>query len=427
MAYTYAWDFGDGTTSTVPNPVHTFPSVNTYTVKLVVTDNGSQMAMSSHDVDLSLCCQPPTITCPADVTISCGASTNPTATGTPTATNGCGTNTLTNSDQTVGAAPCARTITRTWTVTDESSNSDICTQTISILPAPPADFTSRPPDITISCGSAPSPTSINYDNSPTGSCSIDGSTLGVITGSHDQCGGSYTETWTLVDPCGRPNVVYSRKITVSPAPAPVFSSLPVDISLDCSLAPPSTSSLSYSNNQSAPCLISGAITSSIAPGITGPCGTFIETWSGTDACGNALFHQRTIRIVDNTLPTIIPPANITIQCYSDLPACSPDNATASDNCGVPVVTCSDGSLSGTECAGSVIRTFKATDACGNSSIATQTIIINDKTNPVITCPPAAFLTVPPVMRELLQLLTIVQPAMRSPSPRPIIPPWTIVD
>ena len=390
MAYTYAWDFGDGTTSTVPNPVHTFPSVNTYTVKLVVTDNGSQMAMSSHDVDLSLCCQPPTITCPADVTISCGASTNPTATGTATATNGCGTNTLTNSDQTVGAAPCARTITRTWTVTDESSNSDICTQTISILPAPPADFTSRPPDITISCGSAPSPTSINYDNSPTGSCSIDGSTLGVITGSHDQCGGSYTETWTLVDPCGRPNVVYSRKITVSPAPAPVFSSLPVDISLDCSLAPPSTSSLSYSNNQSAPCLISGAITSSIAPGITGPCGTFIETWSGTDACGNALFHQRTIRIVDNTLPTIIPPANITIQCYSDLPACSPDNATASDNCGVPVVTCSDGSLSGTECAGSVIRTFKATDACGNSSIATQTIIINDKTNPVITCPPAAF-------------------------------------
>ncbi|UJP64437.1 PKD domain-containing protein [Mongoliitalea daihaiensis] len=36
--YTYLWDFGDGTTSTEANPVHTFPAVSTYTVSLRVTD-----------------------------------------------------------------------------------------------------------------------------------------------------------------------------------------------------------------------------------------------------------------------------------------------------------------------------------------------------------------------------------------------------
>ena len=35
----YLWDFGDGVTSTEENPVHTFPSVGDFSVKLTVTDN----------------------------------------------------------------------------------------------------------------------------------------------------------------------------------------------------------------------------------------------------------------------------------------------------------------------------------------------------------------------------------------------------
>lgn len=41
-APTYSWDFGDGTTSTLKNPVHTFPGLNSYTVSLTVFNgNGS--------------------------------------------------------------------------------------------------------------------------------------------------------------------------------------------------------------------------------------------------------------------------------------------------------------------------------------------------------------------------------------------------
>ena len=38
-AFTYAWDFGDGTTSTVANPTHTYNAAGTFTVSLVVTDD----------------------------------------------------------------------------------------------------------------------------------------------------------------------------------------------------------------------------------------------------------------------------------------------------------------------------------------------------------------------------------------------------
>jgi len=37
---TWAWDFGDGSTSTLQNPVHNFPSLSVYTIQLIVTNGG---------------------------------------------------------------------------------------------------------------------------------------------------------------------------------------------------------------------------------------------------------------------------------------------------------------------------------------------------------------------------------------------------
>lgn len=47
LVNTWAWDFGDGTTSSIKNPVHTFPASGTYTVKLVmITPQGCRDSMT---------------------------------------------------------------------------------------------------------------------------------------------------------------------------------------------------------------------------------------------------------------------------------------------------------------------------------------------------------------------------------------------
>lgn len=40
------WNFGDGTTSNVANPVHAYQKAGTYSVKLTVTDNKGKTALA---------------------------------------------------------------------------------------------------------------------------------------------------------------------------------------------------------------------------------------------------------------------------------------------------------------------------------------------------------------------------------------------
>jgi hypothetical protein len=94
----------------------------------------------------------PIITCPADITIECTASTDTLNTGSATATDNCvAASIITFSDITVGGScPQEGTITRTWTATDSCGNSSTCNQIITINDSQPPVITC-PPNITLQC------------------------------------------------------------------------------------------------------------------------------------------------------------------------------------------------------------------------------------------------------------------------------------
>ena len=93
---------------------------------------------------------PPTITCPPMITVACTASTLPGNTGSPTGTNPDGPPpTYAYVDQIApGSCLAEKTITRTWTATDNCSNTATCTQVI-VVEDNVGPVIACPPNITI--------------------------------------------------------------------------------------------------------------------------------------------------------------------------------------------------------------------------------------------------------------------------------------
>lgn len=81
--------------------------------------------------------EPLQIHCPTTAKLTCGISADPSVTGIPTASGGCGGETFTYTDlDQVSMCPAARfdrVIARTWTVTDACGESSSCTQQIHVL------------------------------------------------------------------------------------------------------------------------------------------------------------------------------------------------------------------------------------------------------------------------------------------------------
>jgi len=119
-----------------------------------------------------------------------------------------------------------------------------------------------------------------------------------------------------------------------------------------------------------------------------PVGITTINWTATDSHTLTATCVQTVTVTDNILPTINCPAAITVQCAADVPAVNISSVVASDNCPGVVVTWEGDVISNQTCTNKYVitRTYKATDAVGNSSSCTQTITVNDNTAPVVICP-----------------------------------------
>jgi hypothetical protein len=195
------------------------------------------------------------------------------------------------------------------------------------------------------------------------------------------CGlsGVIIRTWTATDQCGNSSDC-TQRITLEDTTAPEIM-CPDPVTIECGDDLPTTLatatdvcddnvSLTYSDD---------ALTDNLL------CQWLIlRTHYATDACGNVSSCVQEILIVDTTPPVISCPADVTLECGDPLPV---DLATATDLCDdAPFVTLIDVDTIGQGCSYTVIRTFRAQDACGNSSSCTQVVTFEDTTAPEIACP-----------------------------------------
>src|SRR5690606_28699324 len=223
----------------------------------------------------------------------------------------------------------------------------------------------------------------NVELTATDNCGDSITVSGVDTTTPGACAGSYTivRTWTFVDACGNESAV-SQNISVIDNIAPVAPEAPADANVACAGEVPANVELTATDNCGQ--VITAMGVDATTPGSCANSYTIVRTWTFTDACGNTSSVSQNINVNDTIAPVIDQlPAASTIQS----PA-TPDfaQAPASDNCARDVTLTFEDETTQGQCAGSysITRTWTATDSCGNTASATQTINVEDTAAPTIT-------------------------------------------
>lgn len=272
-----------------------------------------------------------------------------------------------------GACPLPSQIIRTWIATDECGNADTVVQVVNMTsPMITGMITFDPPnptDITAACSDNP-----DFDDvQATTTCPDDGLSVSIedVVNNNGDCSQpfSVTRTWIAHDACGNMETV-SQTINIGPdTEAPIFhTDTPTDITVDCGddLVLPvafdncGATSLSYEDTDR-----------------TGDCATgfmFTRTWTATDLCGNTSVFAQSV----TTNPDDAPPVFTSIP-YDQFFDCDDpvifDEPVVFDNCSDVTLTFQDSIIGTGDCnevngqiyGYDIIRTWTATDDCGNSA------------------------------------------------------------
>ena len=296
--------------------------------------------------------------------------------GSATATDNCGTPVITNDAP--ASFPIGTTVV-TWTATDSANNETTAIQTVTITD-------NQAPVLT-----APLAVVIDANNG----CFAVNVNLGTANAT-DNCGtpvitndapasfpiGTTVVTWTATDASDNETTAM-QTVTVEDNQAPTL------------IAPLAITSTTDVDSCVATGIVLGLATATDncgTPVITNdapasfPIGTTVVTWTATDAANNVTTATQSITVEDNQAPTLIAPLAIT--STTDIDSCEATGivlglATATDNCGTPVIT-NDAPVSFP--IGTTVVTWTATDVSDNESTATQLVIINDSQPISISAP-----------------------------------------
>ncbi|OBQ51805.1 hypothetical protein VQ01_15120 [Tamlana sp. s12] len=301
--------------------------------------------------------------------------------GSLTATDQCsGLITTTGVDVVDDTNPCHVIIKRTWTFTDDCSNTSSTTQTITVTDttAPVLDL---PVNVTAECSDNLSPIIFGTATATDNCDPAPGVTYNDVK-TNGPCSGTYTitRTWTATDSCGN-TVSANQIISTSDTTAPTFdqSVLPIDVVVECDNVP-AAEVLTASDN------CGNASVSVSDRRINGSCPSnyIIErTYTATDECGLTNTHIQTITVQDTKGPVFVealPATTLRVECDA-VPI--PETLTATDICGSATVTVNDVRTNGyCKYNYSITRTWTAKDECGLTTTHTQIITVEDTKAPL---------------------------------------------
>ncbi len=286
-------------------------------------------------------------------------------------------------------------ITRTYSVTDEASNSINVTQTITVNDT--TDPTaSNPTAANVQCSADIPPVDILDVTDEADNCSLEAN----ITVAHvsDVSDGNsnpevITRTYSVTDEASN-SINVTQTITVNDTTDPTASN-PTAANVQCSADIPPVDILDVTDeadNCSLEANITVAHVSDVSDGNSNP-EVITRTYSVTDEASNSINVTQTITVNDITDPTASNPTAANVQCSADIPPVDILDVTdEADNCSleanITVAHVSDVS-DGNSNPEVITRTYSVTDEASNSINVTQTITVNDTTDPTASNPTAA--------------------------------------
>jgi hypothetical protein len=335
----------------------------------------------------------PTITCPTNVTGTndlglCSKVVTYTA---PVGADNCaGQATTQTSGLASGAAFPVGATTNTFRVTDAAGNTATCSFTVTISDA-------ELPSITC-------PANVNSGNdvgfcskvvtytTPAGADNCAGQTTtqtaGLASGATFPVG-TTSNTFRVTDAAGN-SATCSFTVTITDTQSPGIT-CPANVASGndvgfCSKVVTYTAPVGADNCAGQ----TTTQTAGLASGATFPVGTTTNTFRVTDAAGNSTTCSFTVTITDTELPALTCPSNSTGS--NDIGLCTQvvtyTAPVGTDNCAGASTTQTTGLASGSAFpVGTTVNTFRATDAAGNTSTCSFSVIVTDAELPAITCHP----------------------------------------
>ena len=411
-----AVDSGPTITSDAPS---TFP-LGTTTVTWTAADSAGNSAVATQTVTVRDTTAP-SVTAPSDAEFEATAPLTPLSAsqyGAATARDAVDSSVAVTSN-----APSTfplGTTTITWTATDDSGNSAVATQTVTVRDTTAPSVTA-PADATLEATAPLTPLgAVQYGTATATDIADPGPAVASDAPAAFPLGATAI-TWTATDSSGN-SATDAQTVTLRDTTAPAITA-PSDITAEATglrtpvLLGTATAtdavdpSVDISNDAPWSWNRPGALPSDDTAGgapaglASGadrgpapvrpaeadrdappafPLGTTTVTWTATDDSGNSATDTQTVTVRDTAPPSITAPPDITAEATGILTVVALGTATATDLADPRPTVASDAPASFP--LGATAVTWTATDSAGNSATATQMVTIQDTTPPAITAP-----------------------------------------